>query len=106
MVALTDTRRGPAANLVSEDSPSRFGGRSSFVGVSGLVSSTLLARLSVSRSRRARGMKRTVALTPTLHQLADLRPTTLALMHGASFTGDGAARLRGLATGYAELAAR
>ena len=48
----------------------------------------------------------TTVLTPTLHQLADLQPTTRALMHGASFTGDGAAQLRGLATGYAELAAR
>ena len=45
-------------------------------------------------------------LAPTLHELADLQPTTLALMHGASFTGDGAAQLRGLAAGYAELAAR
>jgi flavorubredoxin len=45
-------------------------------------------------------------LTPTLHELADLGPTTLALMHGSSFTGDGAAQLRGLAAGYAELAAR
>ncbi|OMC57581.1 MBL fold metallo-hydrolase [Mycobacterium sp. IS-836] len=40
-------------------------------------------------------------LGPTLEQLAQLRPTTLALMHGASFAGDGAAQLRGLADGYA-----
>lgn len=48
----------------------------------------------------------TTVLTPTLHQLADLQPTTLALMHGASFAGDGAAQLRGLAAGYTELAAQ
>lgn len=43
-------------------------------------------------------------LGPTLEQLAQLRPTTLALMHGASFAGDGAAQLRGLADGYAGMA--
>src|SRR6185312_6157484 len=36
----------------------------------------------------------TRSLVPTLHQLAELNPTTLALMHGASFRGDGAAQLR------------
>jgi flavorubredoxin len=44
------------------------------------------------------------ALVPTLHRLAALEPTTLALMHGPSFRGDGAAQLRGLAAGYARLA--
>jgi flavorubredoxin len=33
-------------------------------------------------------------------RLADLEPTTLALMHGSSFTGDGAAALRALARAY------
>jgi len=45
----------------------------------------------------------TSSLVPTLHQLAELNPTTLALMHGASFRGDGAAQLRGLADGYAAM---
>ena len=40
-------------------------------------------------------------LDPTLHRLADLEPTTLALMHGPSFRGDGAAQLRALADLYA-----
>ena len=31
---------------------------------------------------------------------ADLKPTTLALMHGPSFSGDGAAALRALADDY------
>jgi flavorubredoxin len=36
----------------------------------------------------------------TLRRLADLRPRTLALMHGPSFAGDGAAALRALADDY------
>jgi flavorubredoxin len=47
----------------------------------------------------------TTNLTPTLERLAQLEPTTLALMHGASFTGDGAGQLRGLADGFAAMAA-
>lgn len=43
-------------------------------------------------------------LGPTLEQLAQLQPTTLALMHGASFAGDGAGQLRGLAYEYATMA--
>jgi flavorubredoxin len=42
----------------------------------------------------------TSTLAATLHRLADLNPTTLAVMHGASFNGDGAGQLRGLADGY------
>ncbi|HEX9446952.1 MAG TPA: MBL fold metallo-hydrolase, partial [Dongiaceae bacterium] len=38
----------------------------------------------------------------TLHRLASLRPTTLALMHGASFNGDCAAALDALAVYYAD----
>lgn len=45
------------------------------------------------------------ALVPTLHRLADLEPTTLALMHGPSFRGDGGEQLRRLAAGYAEMMA-
>jgi hypothetical protein len=33
----------------------------------------------------------------TLHALGDLQPTTLAIMHGASFIGDGGAVLHELA---------
>ena len=42
---------------------------------------------------------------PTLHRLADLAPTTLALMHGSSYRGDGADQLRGLAAAYATVVA-
>ncbi len=37
---------------------------------------------------------------PTIRRLAALQPTTLALMHGPSFTGDSAAALRDLADSY------
>lgn len=47
----------------------------------------------------------TTNLAPTLEQLAALNPSTLALMHGSSYTGDGAAQLRALAEGYAQMAA-
>ena len=45
----------------------------------------------------------TTNLTPTLEQLAQLEPSTLALMHGASFSGDGAGQLRGLSDAYASM---
>ena len=35
----------------------------------------------------------------TIERLADLEPTTLALMHGSSFQGDGGAQLRRFAAG-------
>jgi flavorubredoxin len=37
---------------------------------------------------------------PTIRRLADLRPSTLALMHGPSFRGDGATALLALADDY------
>src|SRR6195952_3619124 len=42
-------------------------------------------------------------LAPTLEQLAALNPTTLAIMHGASYSGDGAAQLRALSDGYSAM---
>jgi flavorubredoxin len=47
----------------------------------------------------------TTNLQPTLQQLAELNPTTLAIMHGSSYSGDGAAQLRAMADGYATMAA-
>ena len=46
----------------------------------------------------------TTNLAPTLAQLAELQPTTLAIMHGSSYSGDGAGQLRALADGYAAMA--
>jgi flavorubredoxin len=43
----------------------------------------------------------TPATAPTIRKLAALAPRTLALMHGASFAGDGAAALHALADFYA-----
>jgi flavorubredoxin len=40
-------------------------------------------------------------LPTTLERLASLEPTTLAVMHGSSFRGDGATQLRSLAAGMA-----
>jgi hypothetical protein len=37
---------------------------------------------------------------PTIRRLADLGPLTLAVMHGASFRGDGKAALHALADHY------
>jgi flavorubredoxin len=44
----------------------------------------------------------TPALAPTIRKLADLQPSTLAIMHGSSFSGDGAATLNALADYYAD----
>jgi len=44
----------------------------------------------------------TPALAPTIRKLAELQPSTLAIMHGSSFTGDGAGMLHGLADAYAK----
>ena len=41
------------------------------------------------------------SMPATIRRLAELAPHTLALMHGPSFAGDGAAALHGLATDYA-----
>jgi len=45
-----------------------------------------------------------LAPTPTsgMRSLADLAPKRLALMHGSSYSGDGGAALRELATAYEE----
>ena len=45
-----------------------------------------------------------VLTAPTLRRLADLEPSTLALMHGSSFSGDGGTALRSLADRYSRLA--
>jgi flavorubredoxin len=42
-------------------------------------------------------------LLPTLERLADLNPTTLAIMHGSSYAGDGGAQLRSLSEAYAAM---
>jgi flavorubredoxin len=52
----------------------------------------------------AEGMFRASSLAPqtgaTLRRLGELEPTTLAIMHGSSYQGDGRAALDALATAY------
>ena len=45
-----------------------------------------------------------VAPPPTIRRLADLAPLTLAVMHGASFRGDGKSALHALADFYEQRA--
>jgi flavorubredoxin len=42
----------------------------------------------------------TPALAPTIRNLAELQPATMAIMHGSTFSGDCAATLRALADAY------
>ena len=58
----------------------------------------------VEPAMEAEAMFRYTSLAPDLplviNRLADLEPTTLALMHGSSFSGPGGAALRTLADAY------
>ena len=74
------------------------------VGNPAALSESDLVEPAIAAEELFHATGRTATLSPILHQLADLQPTTLAVMHGASFTGDGAAQLCGLAEGYARLA--
>jgi flavorubredoxin len=47
----------------------------------------------------------TPVTAPTMRRLAELEPSTLALMHGPVFVGDGRDALERLADGYAGLLA-
>lgn len=59
----------------------------------------------VGAALEAEEMFRSMSITPdsvaTLHRLASLEPRTLAIMHGSSYEGDGAAALRAFADGLA-----
>lgn len=61
----------------------------------------------VEQAGQAEGMFRGTSLTPqtapTIRRLAELAPTTLAIMHGSSFSGDGAAALHHLGDFYADM---
>jgi flavorubredoxin len=63
----------------------------------------------VDAALAAEGMFHATALAPstpaTLRSLGDLNPTTLAIMHGSSFNGDGRQALYDLADGYEKLIA-
>ena len=55
---------------------------------------------AIAVSDRLPFMPWTPLAEPTLRRLASLAPTTIALMHGPTFKGDGAAALNGLADHY------
>ena len=55
---------------------------------------------AIAVSDRLPYMPPTAMLEPTLRRLAALKPTTIALMHGPAFKGDGAAALSALADHY------
>jgi flavorubredoxin len=63
----------------------------------------------VERALAAERMFHATSLAPhtvqTLQQLGDLKPTTLAVMHGMSYQGDGRMALHDLAAGYRQLMA-
>jgi flavorubredoxin len=63
----------------------------------------------VPAAMEAEGMFRATSLTvttaATIRSLGELRPETLAVMHGSSFAGDGRAALRSLADAYEKLVA-
>jgi flavorubredoxin len=48
------------------------------------------------------GTALTPATKPTIERLAELKPTTLALMHNSTWKGDGATALRDLAAWYGD----
>lgn len=60
----------------------------------------------VEPAMEGEAMFRSSSLAPdttlVMERLADLEPTTLALMHGSSFSGDGGAALRALGREYGE----
>lgn len=73
------TQTGPRPAIVEED----------------LVEAALLAEAIFHQSSGG------PQLLPTIERLADLEPTTIAVMHGASYRGDGGTQLRSLAAGLA-----
>ncbi len=57
---------------------------------------------AIAVSDRLPFMPPTPSTDATMRRLAALKPTTIALMHGPTFKGDGAAALNGLADHYAK----
>lgn len=55
---------------------------------------------AIALEDQMRATSLTPRTAPTIRRLADLRPTTLALMHGPSFLGDGTSALLALAADY------
>ncbi len=66
------------------------------------VTSDDLVDRAIAAEQMFSGTSLSPAVPATLRRLAELQPRTLAVMHGASYVGDGAAALRALADAYEE----
>lgn len=66
-------------------------------GAAEVTTSSDIVQAAIAHEQRMHGYAVTPSTAPTLRKLAALDPKTLALMHGPTFRGDGAAPLRALA---------
>ncbi len=69
-------------------------------GAADVVTEGDIVAAAIAHDRKMNGNAITPATGPTLRRLAELEPTTLALMHGPAFRGDGGAALRALAAHF------
>jgi flavorubredoxin len=70
---------------------------------SGVVDRARASIVAGMKGPLAKDLPYTADTEPTIHRLADLKPATLALMHGSSYRGDGERALRDLASVITEL---
>ncbi len=73
------------------------------VGTPPAVTEADIVAPAIESERMFRSMSLAPGTGPVLERLAALQPSTLALMHGASYRGDGGKALRDFATGLAGL---
>ena len=66
-------------------------------GQAAAITSDDITEAAIAHDQLMHGHAYTPATGPTLRRLAALQPQNLALMHGPTFSGDGAAQLEGLA---------
>jgi flavorubredoxin len=69
-------------------------------GASAVTTTGDIVAPAIATERAVPFMPATPQAAPTLRRLAALKPTTIALMHGPAFKGDGAAALTALADYY------
>src|SRR5262249_21542720 len=81
--------------LFSSDLFTRF-------GTAPATSESDIVEPAIATEKAVPFMPATPQAEPTLRRLAGLAPTTIALMHGPAFKGDGAAALNALADYYAQ----
>ena len=72
------------------------------VGKAPALTESDVVGLAVASEQMFHAMSMAPNTGAVLERLAALNPKTLALMHGASFRGDGASALRGLAAALKE----